>query len=57
MPLHTAYVEGVNELTPKLKNKYPLVDEIEINRLLWEYAQPPLQKIMDEMHKNSEKDL
>jgi len=49
MPLHTAYVEGVNELTPKLKNKYPLVDEIEINRLLWEYAQPPLQKILDEM--------
>ena len=49
MPLHKAYVEGVNQLTLTLKYQYPLLDEIEINRLLWGYARPPIEKIVSEI--------
>lgn len=49
MPIHRLYVDRINALTMKMKYRFPTLDEMEINRMLWDYAQPPLDKIVSEI--------
>jgi hypothetical protein len=50
MPLHKEYVERINKLPKQLEDKYSL-DVITISDIIWEYAKPPLDKLLTRMNR------
>lgn len=50
MPLHKEYVERINKLPKQLEDQYSL-DVITISDIIWEYAKPPLDKLLTRMNR------
>ncbi len=50
MPLHKEYVERINNLPKRLEKKYPSLDEITISNIIWSYAQPSLERLLNRLN-------